>query len=202
MGCSTFSQYTVVSEISICKVRSHEGYRPDTQTQAQAACSPITQGQAACSPITQMQAACSPDRRVQIACRADTQLHVSAAHIPAPVYLTTDVVHFRRTHTGRFQVLYYLLQVDAAAPLERVCLLGCGITTGFGAALNTAGVEPGSTTAVWGLGAVGLATIMGCKAAGAERIIGVDINPDKFDIGEFVGMAICRLVQTIGRGVG
>lgn len=76
------------------------------------------------------------------------------------------------------------LQVDSSARLDRVCLLGCGITTGYGAALNTAAVEPGSTCAVWGLGAVGLATLMGCKAAGATRIIGVDINPDKFEIGE------------------
>ena len=55
---------------------------------------------------------------------------------------------------------------------------------GYGAALNTAGVEPGSTVGVWGCGAVGLAVIMGCKAAGAARIIAVDINPDKWTIGE------------------
>jgi S-(hydroxymethyl)glutathione dehydrogenase/alcohol dehydrogenase len=51
--------------------------------------------------------------------------------------------------------------------------------------LNTAGVDEGSTCAVWGLGAVGLATIMGCKAAGASRIIGIDINPSKFDNGKY-----------------
>ncbi|XP_062332584.1 alcohol dehydrogenase class-3-like [Osmerus eperlanus] len=67
------------------------------------------------------------------------------------------------------------------APLDTVCLLGCGVSTGYGAALNTAKVEPGSTCAVIGLGAVGLATVMGCKVAGATRIIGVDINPDKFE---------------------
>lgn len=64
-------------------------------------------------------------------------------------------------------------------------MLGCGVSTGYGAALNTAKVEPGSTCAIWGLGGVGLAVAMGCKAAGATRIIGVDINPSKFDIGEF-----------------
>ncbi|KAJ7337738.1 hypothetical protein OS493_007891 [Desmophyllum pertusum] len=73
-----------------------------------------------------------------------------------------------------------IAKVDENAPLNKVCLLGCGISTGYGAALNTAKVEPGSSTAVWGLGAVGLAVAMGCKAAGASRIIGVDINPDKF----------------------
>ena len=86
----------------------------------------------------------------------------------------------------RFLQCHYLYsQVNPDAPLNRVCLLGCGITTGYGAVLNTAGVEKGSTTAVWGLGAVGLAAIMGCKAAGASRIIGVDINPDKFETGKY-----------------
>uniref|UniRef100_A0A8D3CQ26 S-(hydroxymethyl)glutathione dehydrogenase n=1 Tax=Scophthalmus maximus TaxID=52904 RepID=A0A8D3CQ26_SCOMX len=73
-----------------------------------------------------------------------------------------------------------LAKVDRRAPLDKVCLLGCGITTGYGAALNTAKVEAGSTCAVFGLGALGLAAVMGCKAAGAARIIGVDLNPDKF----------------------
>ena len=75
-------------------------------------------------------------------------------------------------------------KVDSSAPFDKVCLLGCGVSTGYGAALNTAKVEPGSTCAVFGLGAVGLATIMGCKVAGASRIIGIDINPDKFDVGK------------------
>ena len=75
--------------------------------------------------------------------------------------------------------------MSEAADLGKVCLLGCGISTGYGAALNTAKVEKGSTCAVWGLGAVGLAVIMGCKAAGAARIIGVDINPDKFETGKY-----------------
>lgn len=79
-------------------------------------------------------------------------------------------------------------KVVPEAPLDKVCLLGCGISTGYGAALNTAGVEPGSTCAVWGLGAVGLAVMMGCKKAGASRIIGIDINPAKFELGEKFGM--------------
>uniref|UniRef100_A0A8D0HD39 alcohol dehydrogenase n=1 Tax=Sphenodon punctatus TaxID=8508 RepID=A0A8D0HD39_SPHPU len=71
-------------------------------------------------------------------------------------------------------------KIDAAAPLEKVCLIGCGFSTGYGAAVKTAQVEPGSTCAVFGLGGVGLSTVMGCKAAGASRIIAVDINKDKF----------------------
>jgi len=70
-------------------------------------------------------------------------------------------------------------KVDKEAPLEKICLLGCGISTGYGAVLNTAKVEKGSTCAVWGMGAVGLAVIMGCREIGASRIIAVDINPAK-----------------------
>lgn len=81
-----------------------------------------------------------------------------------------------------------LAKVDPKAPLDKVCLLGCGISTGYGAALNTAKVEPGSTVAIWGLGAVGLAVAMGAKEAGASRIIGVDINPDKFELAKPFGV--------------
>jgi S-(hydroxymethyl)glutathione dehydrogenase/alcohol dehydrogenase len=84
-----------------------------------------------------------------------------------------------------------LCKVNPVADPAKVCLLGCGISTGYGAALNTAKVEPGSTCAVWGLGAVGLAVIMGCKAAGATRIIGVDINPGKFEIAKQFGATEC-----------
>lgn len=80
-----------------------------------------------------------------------------------------------------------LCKVDPSAPLDKVCLLGCGISTGYGAALNTAKVDPGSTCAIFGLGAVGLATAMGCKAAGATRIIGVDLNESKFEVARGFG---------------
>jgi len=76
---------------------------------------------------------------------------------------------------------FSLCKVSEGAPLSKVCLLGCGISTGYGAALNTAKVEKGSNVAIWGLGAVGLAVAMGARSAGAKRIIGVDINPDKFN---------------------
>ncbi|XP_013869215.1 alcohol dehydrogenase 1 [Austrofundulus limnaeus] len=78
-------------------------------------------------------------------------------------------------------------KIDPAAPLDKVCLIGCGISTGFGAAINAAKVEPGSTCAVFGLGAIGLAAVMGCKAAGAKRIIAVDVNPDKFEKAKIFG---------------
>ena len=80
-----------------------------------------------------------------------------------------------------------LAKVNPAAPLEKVCLLGCGITTGIGAVLNTAKVEAGATVAVFGLGGIGLSVIQGAVMANASRIIAVDINPDKFDIAKQLG---------------
>ena len=80
-----------------------------------------------------------------------------------------------------------LAKINPAAPLDKVCLLGCGVTTGIGAVLNTAKVEAGSTVAVFGLGGIGLSVIQGAVMAKAERIIAVDINPDKFEIARALG---------------
>lgn len=78
-------------------------------------------------------------------------------------------------------------KINKAAPLDKVCLLGCGITTGIGAVLNTAKVEPGSTVAVFGLGGIGLSVIQGAVMAKAERIIAVDLNEDKFEMAKLLG---------------
>mmetsp|Transcript_10373 Transcript_10373/g.18146 ORF Transcript_10373/g.18146 Transcript_10373/m.18146 type:complete len:374 (+) Transcript_10373:39-1160(+) len=78
-------------------------------------------------------------------------------------------------------------KISPAAPLDKVCLLGCGITTGYGAAINTAKVKPGSSVAVFGLGGVGLGVIQGAHACGATDIIGVDLNPDKFELAKSLG---------------
>lgn len=80
-----------------------------------------------------------------------------------------------------------LCKINPAAPLDQVCLFGCAISTGYGAAINSANVRPGSTCAVWGLGAIGLAIVMGCKNAGASRIIAIDINPAKFPVAKHLG---------------
>jgi S-(hydroxymethyl)glutathione dehydrogenase/alcohol dehydrogenase len=80
-----------------------------------------------------------------------------------------------------------LAKIRKDAPLEKVCLLGCGVTTGIGAVLNTAKVEPGSTVAVLGLGGVGLSVVQGAVLAGAERIIAVDTNPAKFELARQFG---------------
>jgi S-(hydroxymethyl)glutathione dehydrogenase/alcohol dehydrogenase len=93
-----------------------------------------------------------------------------------------QILHFMGTSTfSEYTVLpeISVAKISKEAPLEKVCLLGCGITTGIGAVLHTAKVEPGSTVAVFGLGGVGLSVIQGAVMAKASRILAVDINPDK-----------------------
>jgi S-(hydroxymethyl)glutathione dehydrogenase/alcohol dehydrogenase len=80
-----------------------------------------------------------------------------------------------------------LAKINPAAPLDKVCLLGCGVTTGIGAVLNTAQVEAGATVAVFGLGGIGLSVIQGAVMAKAGRIIAVDVNPDKFEMAKALG---------------
>ncbi len=80
-----------------------------------------------------------------------------------------------------------LAKVDKSAPLEEICLLGCGVTTGMGAVLNTAKVSEGDTVAIFGLGGIGLSAIIGARMAGASRIIGIDINENKFELARQLG---------------
>jgi S-(hydroxymethyl)glutathione dehydrogenase/alcohol dehydrogenase len=101
-----------------------------------------------------------------------------------------QLFHYMGTSTfSEYTVLpeIAIAKVNPAAPLDRICLLGCGITTGIGAVLNTAKVEPGASVAVFGLGGIGLSVIQGATMAGAEQIIGVDINPDKFEMAKMLG---------------
>ena len=74
------------------------------------------------------------------------------------------------------------------APFEKVCYIGCGVTTGLGAVINTAKVEPGSTVVVFGLGGIGLNVIQGARMVGASQIVGVDLNPNKRSLAEKLGM--------------
>ena len=78
-------------------------------------------------------------------------------------------------------------KISQQAPLEKVCLLGCGITTGIGAVLNTAKVEAGASVAVFGLGGIGLSVVQGAVMAGASRILAVDLNEDKFEMAKMLG---------------
>ncbi len=84
-----------------------------------------------------------------------------------------------------------LAKVNKAAPLEEVCLLGCGVTTGMGAVMNTAKVEAGATVAIFGLGGIGLSAIIGATMAGAGRILAIDINDSKFELARQLGATDC-----------
>jgi S-(hydroxymethyl)glutathione dehydrogenase/alcohol dehydrogenase len=102
--------------------------------------------------------------------------------------------HFMGTSTfSEYTVLpeIAVAKINKAAPLDKVCLLGCGITTGIGAVLNTAKVQPGSTVAIFGLGGVGLSAVQGAVLARASRIIVVDINTSKFEMAKMLGATDC-----------
>ena len=102
----------------------------------------------------------------------------------------TPIFHYMGTSTfSEYTVVpeIALAKINKAAPLEKVCLLGCGITTGIGAVLNTAKVEPGSTVAIFGLGGIGLSCVQGAVMAKAGRIIVIDINEDKFEMAKLLG---------------
>ena len=100
------------------------------------------------------------------------------------------VLHYMGTSTfSEYTVLpeIALAKINPAAPLEKVCLLGCGVTTGIGAVLNTAKVTPGATVAVFGLGGIGMSVIQGAVMAKAARILAIDMNPDKFVMAKALG---------------
>jgi S-(hydroxymethyl)glutathione dehydrogenase / alcohol dehydrogenase len=81
-----------------------------------------------------------------------------------------------------------LAKIRSDAPFDKVCYIGCGVTTGLGAVINTAKVEPGAKVVVFGLGGIGLNVIQGAKIAGADQIVGVDTNPSKRSLAEKLGM--------------
>ncbi|MEN9223306.1 MAG: alcohol dehydrogenase catalytic domain-containing protein, partial [Thermostichus sp. BF3_bins_97] len=95
--------------------------------------------------------------------------------------------HYMGTSTfANFTVLpeIALAKIRPDAPFEKVCLIGCGVTTGIGAVINTAKVEPGSNVVVFGLGGIGLNVIQAARMVGANQIIGVDLNPNKKPLAE------------------
>lgn len=101
------------------------------------------------------------------------------------------ILHYMGTSTfSNFTVLpeIAVAKVREDAPFEKICYIGCGVTTGIGAVVFDAKVEPGSTVAVFGLGGIGLNVIQGAKMVGASRIIGVDINPAKVELAKKFGM--------------
>jgi len=101
------------------------------------------------------------------------------------------IFHYMGTSTfANFTVVpeIALAKVREDAPFDKICYIGCGVTTGIGAVINTAKVEPGSNVVVFGLGGIGLNVIQGAKLAGANMIVGVDLNPKRKAIAEKFGM--------------
>ncbi len=92
-----------------------------------------------------------------------------------------------------------LAKIREDAPFEKVCYIGCGVTTGIGAVINTAKVEPGTNCVVFGLGGIGLNVIQGLRMVGADRIVGVDLNPEREAIGRHFGMTHFINPNDVGR---
>jgi len=106
--------------------------------------------------------------------------------------LGNDVIHhYMGTSTfSQFTVVpeIALAKIRPDAPFDKVCYIGCGVTTGIGAVINTAKVKPGANVVVFGLGGIGLNVIQGCRLVGADMIVGVDTNPKKRALAEKFGM--------------
>ncbi|KAM3100509.1 S-(hydroxymethyl)glutathione dehydrogenase/class III alcohol dehydrogenase [Phormidesmis sp. 146-12] len=103
----------------------------------------------------------------------------------------TKIHHYMGTSTfANYTVLpeIAVAKIREDAPFEKVCLIGCGVTTGIGAVINTAKVEPGANVVVFGLGGVGLNVIQAARMVGANMIVGVDLNPEKRPLAEKLGM--------------
>jgi S-(hydroxymethyl)glutathione dehydrogenase / alcohol dehydrogenase len=103
----------------------------------------------------------------------------------------TPVLHYMGTSTfSQFTVVpeIAVAKIRPDAPLDKVCYIGCGVTTGIGAVINTAKVEPGSKVVVFGLGGIGLNVVQGARLVGADRIVGVDVNPGRREIAERFGL--------------
>jgi len=101
------------------------------------------------------------------------------------------IYHYMGTSTfANFTVLpeIALAKIRADAPFDKVCYIGCGVTTGLGAVMNTAKAGPGSNAVVFGLGGIGLNVIQGCRMVGCDKIVGVDTNPDKRVLAKKFGM--------------
>jgi S-(hydroxymethyl)glutathione dehydrogenase/alcohol dehydrogenase len=102
-----------------------------------------------------------------------------------------ELLHYMGTSTfSNFTVVpeIAVAKVREDAPFDKICYIGCGVTTGLGAVINTAKVEPGSNVVVFGLGGIGLNVIQGARMVGADMIVGVDINPKKRALAEKFGM--------------
>ena len=92
-----------------------------------------------------------------------------------------------------------LAKIREDAPFDKVCYIGCGVTTGIGAVINTAKVEPGANVVVFGLGGIGLNVVQGARMVGADKIIGVDLNPAREALAEKFGLTHFVNPKEVGR---
>jgi S-(hydroxymethyl)glutathione dehydrogenase / alcohol dehydrogenase len=114
----------------------------------------------------------------------------------------SDVFHYMGCSTfSNFTVLpeIALAKVREDAPFDKICYIGCGVTTGIGAVINTAKVEPGANVVVFGLGGIGLNVIQGARMVGADKIIGIDLNPGKVAMAKKFGMTHFINPDEVGR---
>lgn len=110
------------------------------------------------------------------------------------------IYHYMGTSTfSEYTVLpeIALAKINPEADLKEVCLLGCGVTTGMGAVVNTAKVQPGETVAIFGLGGIGLSAVIAAHQSKASRILAIDINESKFELAKKLGATDCINPQTI-----
>lgn len=110
------------------------------------------------------------------------------------------IYHYMGTSTfSEYTVLpeISLAKVNKEADLKEVCLLGCGVTTGMGAVINTANVQRGDTVAIFGLGGIGLSAVIGAQMAGASQILAIDVNERKFDLAKKLGATKCINPQKV-----
>src|SRR5215468_2379090 len=111
------------------------------------------------------------------------------------------ILHYMGTSTfANYTVLpeIALAKIRPDAPFDKVCYIGCGVTTGIGAVINTAKVEPGANVVVFGLGGIGLNVVQGARLAGANMIVGVDLNPAREALGSKFGMTHFVNPETLG----
>src|SRR5487761_2476201 len=114
-----------------------------------------------------------PDGTSRFSCKGDPVMHYMGCSTFANFTVLPEIA---------------VAKVREDAPFDKICYIGCGVTTGIGAVINTAKVEPGAKAVVFGLGGIGLNVIQGLRLAGADMIIGVDVNPEKKAGGERFGM--------------
>ncbi len=128
--------------------------------------------------------------------------HTSRFSCDAPGKKNAEVFHYMGCSTfSNFTVLpeIAVAKVREDAPFDKICYIGCGVTTGIGAVINTAKVWPGANVVVFGLGGIGLNVIQGARMVGADKIIGVDLNPAKVEMAKKFGMTHFVNPDVVGR---